>query len=42
MLNLFQIGASDSCGGLLPIIKVIRRGVLRLIFILSSNYPGFF
>ena len=34
MLNLFQIGASDSCGGLLPIIKVIRRGVLRLIFIL--------
>lgn len=34
MLNLFQIGATDSCGGLLPIIKVLRRGVLRLIFIL--------
>ena len=34
MLNLFQIGATDSCGGLLPIIKVVRRGFLRLIFIL--------
>ncbi len=34
MLNLFQIGATDNCGGLLPIIKVLRRGVLRLIFIL--------
>lgn len=33
MLNLFQIGATDSCGGLLPIIKAIR-GVLRIIFIL--------
>lgn len=34
MLNLFQIGATDSCGGLLPIIKVVRRGFLRLVFIL--------
>lgn len=31
MANLFQIGAIDSCGGLLPIVKVIRRGVFPLI-----------
>lgn len=25
MSNLFQIGASDACGGLLPIVKVLRK-----------------
>lgn len=31
MSNLFQIGASlDACNGLLPIVKVIRRGVFPL------------
>jgi hypothetical protein len=31
MANLFQIGAVDACGGLLPIVKVIRKGVFPLI-----------
>ena len=31
MTNLFQIGAIDSCGGLLPIVRVIRKGVFPLI-----------
>lgn len=30
MSNLFQIGALDACGGLLPVVKVIRA-VIRLI-----------
>ena len=31
MSNLFQIGASlDACNGLLPIVKVIRKGVFPL------------
>ena len=30
MSNLFQIGALDACGGLLPVVKVIKA-VIRLI-----------
>ena len=33
MTNLFQIGAIDSCGGLLPIVRVIRKGVFPLVVI---------
>ena len=31
MTNLFQIGAIDSCGWLLPIVRVIRKGVFPLV-----------
>ena len=31
MSDLFQIGAIDSCNGLLPIVKVIRRGVFPIV-----------
>ena len=31
MTNLFQIGAIDSWGGLLPIVRVIRKGVFPLV-----------
>ena len=33
MSNLFQIGAKklDACNGLLPIVKVIRKGVFPII-----------
>lgn len=32
MSNLFQIGADlDACGGLLPIVKVLKRGVMPLV-----------
>ena len=31
MTNLFQICAIDSCGGLLPIVRVIRKGVFPLV-----------
>jgi len=31
MANLFQIGAIDSCNGLLPIVKVIRKGLFPII-----------
>ena len=36
MLDLFQIGAiaGSDCGGLLPIIRVIRKGVFPLVQIL--------
>ena len=30
MANLVQIGAIDSCNGLLPLVKVIRRGLFPL------------
>lgn len=35
MTNLFQIAANlnDSCGGLLPIFRVIRQGVFPIIWI---------
>lgn len=33
MTNLFQIAIEDSCGGLLPIFKVIRQGVFPIIWI---------
>lgn len=32
MSNLFQIGASDACGGLLPIVRVFRK-VINLIMV---------
>lgn len=31
MTNLFQIGAVDDCNGLLPLVKVIRRGLFPII-----------
>lgn len=31
MSNLFQVGALDACGGLLPIVKVIRKGVFPIV-----------
>lgn len=31
MLDLFQIGAIDSCGGLLPLVRVVRRGIFPLV-----------
>ena len=30
-MNLFEIGAIDSCNGLLPIVKVIRRGLFPIV-----------
>ncbi|MBR4619296.1 MAG: hypothetical protein IKO49_08330 [Bacilli bacterium] len=34
MTNLFQIAdLNDSCGGLLPIFKVIRKGIFPIIWI---------
>ena len=30
MANLVQIGAIDSCNGLLPLVKVIRKGLFPL------------
>ena len=30
-MNLFQIGAIDSCNGLLPIVKVIKKGVFPIV-----------
>ena len=30
MANLFQIGAIDSCGGLLPIVRVIKKGLFPI------------
>ncbi len=31
MANLFQIAAIDSCGGLLPIVRVIKKGLFPLV-----------
>lgn len=31
MASLFQIGAIDSCGGLLPIVKVIKKGFFPIV-----------
>lgn len=31
MLDLFQIGAIDACGGLLPIVRVIKKGLFPII-----------
>ena len=31
MTNLFQNGAIDSCNGLWPIVKVIRKGLFPII-----------
>lgn len=31
MSNLFQIGALDACGGLLPVVRVLRKGVMPLV-----------
>lgn len=31
MLDLFQIGAIDSCNGLLPIVKVIKKGLFPIV-----------
>lgn len=31
MSNLFQIGASSDCEGLLPIVKIIRKGFFPII-----------
>ena len=34
MSNLFQIGALDPCGGLLPIIKVLRKGLFWILYLI--------
>ena len=31
MLDLFQIGAIDSCNGLLPLVKVIKKGLFPIL-----------
>lgn len=31
MLDLFQIGAIDSCNGLLPLVKVIKKGLFPIV-----------
>ena len=31
MTNLFEIGALDSCGGLLPLVRVIKKGFFPII-----------
>ena len=31
MPNLFQIGAIDSCNGLLPLVKVIKKGLFPIV-----------
>ena len=31
MLDLFQIGAIDACGGLLPIVRVIKKGLFPIV-----------
>ena len=33
MLNLFQIGAvtGSDCGGLLPLVRVVRKGIFPLV-----------
>ncbi len=31
MQGLFQIGAIDSCNGLLPVVKVIKKGFFPLV-----------
>ena len=33
MNGLFQIADTDVCGGLLPLFKILRKGVLRIIWI---------
>lgn len=30
MANLVQIGAIDACGGLLPIVRVIKKGIFPI------------
>ncbi len=30
MANLFQIGAIDSCNGLTPLVRVIKKGLLPI------------
>lgn len=30
-MKLFQIGALDACNGLLPLVKVLRRGLFPII-----------
>jgi len=34
MSNLFQIGDIDACGGLLPIVKVIRKAIWLVMLII--------
>ena len=31
MIDLFQIGAIDSCNGLLPLVKVIKKGLFPIV-----------
>ena len=32
MLNLIQLADIDACGGLLPIVKVIRNGLFPIVY----------
>ena len=34
MSNLFQIGALDQCGGLLPLVKVVRKGLFWILYLI--------
>ena len=34
MSNLFQIGALDACGGLLPLVKVVRKGLFWILYLI--------
>ena len=36
MLDLFQIGAIDSCNGLLPLVKVIKKGLFPIVQLWQS------
>ena len=33
MSNLIQLADTDACGGLLPIVKIIRNGLFPIVYI---------
>ena len=32
MLNLIQLADIDACGGLLPLVKIIRNGIFPIVY----------
>ena len=36
-LSLFQVLATDACGGILPIVKFIRQGIFPIILIIMGS-----
>lgn len=34
MSNLIQLADTDACGGLLPIVKIIRNGLFPIVYII--------